>query len=71
MYQVVIICQPQEGNFRRSPRAEFGCGAVFPPGTPSAAVCGERGAVARARGVGWRSGAAGVKKLPGTLERLR
>ena len=36
---------------------------VLLPRTPRAAVWGGRGPVARPRGVGWRSGAAGVKKL--------
>ena len=45
----------------RSPSSALG--PVLSPATPRAAVWGGRGTVTRPHGVGWRSGAAGVKKL--------
>lgn len=48
---------------------------LFPPGTPTRVavllyIGGARGTAARLRALGWRSGAAGVKKLPGILKHI-
>ena len=53
-----------ETDFQRRRLAEFGCGGRSFAGDPEGCVLwGGRGTVARPRGVGWRSGAAGVKDI--------
>ena len=58
----------REASFKKSSLAELGAGARSFAGDPEdCCVRGGRGTVARAWGIGWRSGAAGgVKKLAKT-----
>ena len=57
----VITCRLRDGNFENWSLAEFGGdGPILSPGIARATVWVGLGAVARSRGIGWRSGLAAV-----------
>ena len=59
----MIICHTRETNFRRPPLAELGVGARFFAGNTEGGRVGRPWDGRAAAAVGWRSGAAGFKKL--------
>ena len=59
---VVITCRLRDGNFEKSSLAELAATPVLSTGIARAAVWVGLGAVARSRGIGWRTGTSGVEK---------